>query len=76
MHTPPRARANADAACDVLHSVSHKLTADTAPTSSWSQGISIMPLCPPPCPHSHNVSPATPEIVKHWTYANSMEAYN
>ena len=34
--------------------------------SSSSLGTSIMPLCPPPCPHSHSMSPATPETIKHW----------
>ena len=37
-------------------------------TSSSSLGTSIMHLCPPPCPHSHNMSPATTGTIKHWTY--------
>ena len=36
--------------------------------SSLSLGTSIMPLCPPLYPHSHSMSPATPETIKHWTY--------
>ena len=44
--------------------------------SSSSLGTSIMPLCPPPCLHSNNLSPATTETIQHWTYANSKEAYN
>ena len=36
--------------------------------SSSSLGTSVMPLCPPPCPHSHNMSPATPETIKQWNY--------
>ena len=39
--------------------------------SSSSLGTLIMPLCPPLCPHSHNMSPATPETIKHWTYCMS-----
>ena len=31
--------------------------------SSWSLGILIMPLCPLPCLHSHNIFPATPETI-------------
>lgn len=36
--------------------------------SSRSLEISIMPLCPPPCLHSHSMSLATPESIKYWTY--------
>ena len=36
--------------------------------SSSSLGTSIMPLCPQTFPHSLNISPATPETIKQWTY--------
>ena len=46
----------------------HSTHRPSSSSSSSSLGSVIMPLCPPPCLHSNNMSPATPETIKHWTY--------
>ena len=66
VHIPPSAYT--DAACDVLHSVTSSLQTQHPQALFLFSGASIMPLCPPLCPHSFSMSPATPETIKHWTY--------
>ena len=66
VYIPPSA--NTDAAYDVLHSVTSSLQTQHPQAPFLISGTSIMPLCPPLCPHSHSMSPATPETIKHLTY--------